>query len=75
MYPSDNVIGPNGLLGTKARILVTNSVSYLRQFDQILYIRRGIVLESGSYVSLMANPESEVSRLVYVFPLGVIQAL
>ncbi|EIN06055.1 multidrug resistance-associated ABC transporter [Punctularia strigosozonata HHB-11173 SS5] len=60
----DQVIGPKGLLSTKARVLVTNSVTFLRYFDQIMFIRRGIVLESGSYVSLMANSESEIAKLV-----------
>ncbi|KIK60287.1 hypothetical protein GYMLUDRAFT_73760 [Collybiopsis luxurians FD-317 M1] len=58
------VIGPQGLLANKARILVTNSIAFVKQFDQLVYIRRGIILESGSYTSLMANEESEVSRLI-----------
>ncbi|KDR65747.1 hypothetical protein GALMADRAFT_232908 [Galerina marginata CBS 339.88] len=60
----DNVIGPNGLLATKARILVTNSISFIHQFDSLLFIRRGISLERGSYESLIANPNSEISKLV-----------
>lgn len=62
----ENVIGPNGILSTKARILVTNSIAYINQFDQLLFVRRGVILESGSYESLMANPESELHKLVYV---------
>ena len=60
----DNVIGPNGLLSTKARILVTNSISFIHQFDSLVFIRRGIVLEKGSYRSLVANPNSEILKLV-----------
>ncbi|KAF8735100.1 hypothetical protein AX14_002716 [Amanita brunnescens Koide BX004] len=60
----ENVIGPNGILSTKARILVTNSIAYINQFDQLLFVRRGVILESGSYESLMANPESELHKLV-----------
>ncbi|KAF8892115.1 multidrug resistance-associated ABC transporter [Infundibulicybe gibba] len=60
----DNVIGPQGLLSTKARILVTNSIAFVKQFDQLVFIRRGIVLENGSYGELMANPESEFGKLV-----------
>ncbi|KAG6330747.1 hypothetical protein ID866_8342 [Astraeus odoratus] len=60
----DNVIGPQGLLATKARVLVTNSISYLKYFDRSVYLRRGIILESGSYTDLMANPDSEVRKLV-----------
>jgi hypothetical protein len=61
---ADNVIGPNGLLSTKARILVTNSIAFIHQFDSLAFIRRGIILEKGSYQSLIANPNSEISKLV-----------
>ncbi|KAG1838637.1 P-loop containing nucleoside triphosphate hydrolase protein [Suillus subalutaceus] len=61
----DHVIGPQGLLATKARILVTNSISYLKYFDQLVYLRRGIILESGSYNELMSNSDSEVRKLVH----------
>jgi len=62
----DNIIGPNGLLATKARILVTNSIAFIHQFDSLAFIRRGIILESGTYESLMQNPEAEIYKLVYV---------
>jgi hypothetical protein len=55
------------LLATKARILVTNSISYLKYFDQLVYLRRGIILESGPYNDLMSNPDSEVRKLVCVY--------
>uniref|UniRef100_A0A8H8CHK1 Metal resistance protein YCF1 n=1 Tax=Psilocybe cubensis TaxID=181762 RepID=A0A8H8CHK1_PSICU len=60
----DNIIGPNGLLSTKARILVTNSIAFVHQFDTIAFIRRGIMLEKGSFQHLIANPNSEISKLV-----------
>lgn len=63
------MIGPNGLLSTKARILVTNSIAFISQFDHLTFIRRGIMLEQGSYLSLLANPNSEISKLVYVLGL------
>ena len=59
-----NVIGPQGILATKARILVTNSIAFIGEFDQVAFIRRGIILEQGSYMSLMDNSEGEISRLV-----------
>lgn len=61
---ADEVIGPQGILASKARILVTNSIAFVRQLDSLVYIRRGIVMESGSYASLMANEEGEMSRLM-----------
>ncbi|KAI9460421.1 P-loop containing nucleoside triphosphate hydrolase protein [Boletus coccyginus] len=60
----DNVIGPQGLLATKARILVTNSIAYLKHFDQLAYIRRGIILECGSYRQLVSDPDSAVRKLI-----------
>ncbi|KAK2463720.1 hypothetical protein APHAL10511_004471 [Amanita phalloides] len=60
----NNVIGPRGLLASKARILVTNSVSFVKQFDQLVYLRRGIVLESGTYESIMSYDASEMSKLL-----------
>lgn len=60
----DNVIGPHGILASKARVLVTNSITFVRQFDSMIFLRRGIVLESGSYQELIANEESEISKLM-----------
>ncbi|KAH0839445.1 P-loop containing nucleoside triphosphate hydrolase protein [Lanmaoa asiatica] len=60
----DNVIGPQGLLATKARVLVTNSIAYLKHFDQLAYLRRGIILECGSYRQLLSNPDSAIRKLV-----------
>lgn len=61
---TDQVIGPYGLLSTKARIVVTNSIAFLKQFDKIVYLRRGIILETGSYSELVNNNESELYRLM-----------
>ncbi|KAJ3484887.1 hypothetical protein NLI96_g5332 [Meripilus lineatus] len=60
----DQVIGPFGILATKARILVTNSIAFVKHFDQVVYIRRGIILESGSYESLVSNDQTELYKLI-----------
>ena len=62
----DNIIGPKGLLASKARILVTNSISFVKQLDQLVYLRRGIVLESGSYDSIVNDTSSEMYKLLWV---------
>lgn len=62
----DNVIGPQGLLASKARIFVTNSIAFVRQFDHLVYLRHGYVIESGSYYELVAKSDSEISKLMYV---------
>lgn len=49
-----NVIGPEGLLKTKTRILTTNMVSFLPEADQIVSLRRGVFLqERGTYEQVM----------------------
>ena len=60
----DNVIGPKGLLASKARILVTNTISFARQFDRLVYLRRGIVLESSTYDALCSQTSSEMYKLL-----------
>lgn len=60
----DHVIGPHGMLKNKARILCTNAVNTLQQTDQILMLRRGIIVERGSYEHCMSNPNSEVYKLI-----------
>ncbi|KAJ7760397.1 P-loop containing nucleoside triphosphate hydrolase protein [Mycena metata] len=60
----DHVIGPNGLLASQARILVTNSIAFVKQFDQIAFISRGIIRECGSYETLMQNSDGDLSKLI-----------
>ncbi|KAG8894385.1 hypothetical protein FRC00_009035, partial [Tulasnella sp. 408] len=60
----DNVIGPNGLLASKARIHVTNGVAYASQHDNLIFLRRGIILESGSYSEIRMKPETELYKLI-----------
>ncbi len=49
----DNVIGPNGILRSKARLFVTNSVAFLPECDEILMLEEGMVVEYGTYDKLM----------------------
>ncbi|KII85750.1 hypothetical protein PLICRDRAFT_144304 [Plicaturopsis crispa FD-325 SS-3] len=60
----DHVIGPKGLLSTKARVLVTHSIAFLGQFDRLAFVRRGIIIECDTYQSLLANAQSEVFKLI-----------
>lgn len=62
--PLDQVIGPQGILATKARIMVTNSIHFLRQFDQIAFLRRGVIVETGSYDELVSNTQTQTHKLV-----------
>ncbi|XP_022900245.2 multidrug resistance-associated protein 1 isoform X2 [Onthophagus taurus] len=49
----ENVIGPNGLLKNKTRVLVTHGITYLPQTDKIVVIKDGEVSETGSYQELL----------------------
>ncbi|KAL6101831.1 abcc2 [Pungitius sinensis] len=51
----DEVIGPNGILKEKTRILVTHGVSFLPYVDEIVVLVNGEVSEVGSYSSLRAS--------------------
>ncbi|XP_045932388.1 multidrug resistance-associated protein 1 isoform X1 [Micropterus dolomieu] len=51
----DQVIGPQGLLKDKTRVLVTHGLSYLPQADLILVMVEGEITEMGSYQQLMAK--------------------
>ncbi|EGW14610.1 Canalicular multispecific organic anion transporter 1 [Cricetulus griseus] len=51
----NKVIGPNGLLNGKTRILVTHSIHFLPQVDEIIVLGNGTVLEKGSYQNLLSK--------------------
>ncbi|XP_035519606.1 canalicular multispecific organic anion transporter 1 isoform X2 [Morone saxatilis] len=51
----EKVIGPNGILKNKTRILVTHGVSFLPYVDEIVVLVDGVVSEVGSYNSLRAS--------------------
>uniref|UniRef100_A0A8C3KKR0 Canalicular multispecific organic anion transporter 1 n=1 Tax=Calidris pygmaea TaxID=425635 RepID=A0A8C3KKR0_9CHAR len=54
-YLFEHVLGPKGLLQNKTRILVTHSISFLPQVDNIVVLVAGAVSEHGSYSTLLAN--------------------
>ncbi|KCV70415.1 hypothetical protein H696_02759 [Fonticula alba] len=51
----ERVIGPRGCLADRARLLVTHGIHYLRYCDQIVTMRGGRIVESGSYRALIDN--------------------
>ncbi|KAG8835556.1 hypothetical protein FRC17_002476 [Serendipita sp. 399] len=62
----DKVIGPHGLLGHKARVLVTNSVAYLSQTTNLVLMRSGIILENAPYSAIHADPLSELYKFITI---------
>ncbi|KAG0238628.1 hypothetical protein BGW42_004390 [Actinomortierella wolfii] len=51
----ENLIGPNGLLKDKTRILVTHGIHHLEQVDSIVVLKDGVVSEIGQYSELMSH--------------------
>lgn len=46
------MIGPRGILATKARLLVTNAVHFLQDAHSIVVLRNGRIVESGTFEEL-----------------------
>ena len=51
----DKVIGPDGILKHKTRILVTHRASVLTNVDQIIVLKGGTISEMGTFEELIAN--------------------
>ena len=51
----DRVVGPEGCLRDKTRVLVTHAVTFLPQVDQIVVLKAGLVSEVGTYKELLAQ--------------------
>ncbi|KAJ3167480.1 hypothetical protein HK101_011774 [Irineochytrium annulatum] len=49
------VIGPNGILAAKTRLLVTNGLHHLHETDQIVVLTDGTISEVGTFAGLMAD--------------------
>lgn len=49
----EKVIGPDGLLRDKTRVLVTHGITYLPQADKIIVLKDGEVSEIGTYQELL----------------------
>jgi hypothetical protein len=59
----DNVLGPNGLLSGKTRVLATNSIPVLVEADFVALLRDGRIIERGTYEQLLAM-KGEVFNLI-----------
>ncbi|KAF9308493.1 hypothetical protein BG003_011033 [Podila horticola] len=53
-----NLIGPEGLLKNKTRLLVTHGINHLDNVDQIILLKDGQVAEMGHYEELMVAKEA-----------------
>lgn len=59
----EEVIGPNGILARKTKILVTHGVVFLPQVDNIYVMKDGEISETGTYKSLY-NAGGEFSKFL-----------
>ncbi|KAI9818464.1 MAG: hypothetical protein M1827_000523 [Pycnora praestabilis] len=59
----DNVFGAKGLLGSKTRVLATNSIPILMEADFVALLREGRIIEKGTYDQLIAM-KGEVASLI-----------
>ncbi|NXK05703.1 MRP6 protein, partial [Herpetotheres cachinnans] len=54
----EHVLGPNGLLKDKTRVLVTHTTTILPQVDNIVFLVDGMISEIGSYEELLQRNEA-----------------
>jgi len=67
----ENVIGPNGLLKKKTRILVTHSITYLPEVDNIIVLNDGVITETGTYKQLLEKKGAFAEFLVHHLQDGI----
>lgn len=54
----ENVIGPDGLLAGKTRILVTHGLSFLKETDVVAVMRAGTIVYMDPYEHLLENNDA-----------------
>lgn len=54
----------------KTRLLITNQIQFLSSCDTVVALKKGEVIETGSYDDLIADPKSEVNRLLSKSSVG-----
>lgn len=60
----DCVLGKNGILRSKTRILCTNSIKVLDQADDIYLIKDNTLVQSGSIDKILNDKSSEIYKLI-----------
>ncbi|OMH83059.1 Multidrug resistance-associated protein 1 [Zancudomyces culisetae] len=63
----EHVIGPNGMLNTRCRILVTNAIPYLSQCDSVALLKGGKLVEIGKFEELNSRKDGQMNALVREF--------
>jgi ABC-type transport system involved in cytochrome bd biosynthesis fused ATPase/permease subunit len=65
----ENLIGPDGYLKNKTRLLVTHGIHHLEHVDQIVLLKNGSIAEQGEYEKLM-KAHGSLYRLIKEFSAG-----
>ena len=60
----DKVLGPGGLLEGRTRLLVTHSLTYLCQCDQVIVMAEGRVVEQGTYQELLTKEGGQFAKFL-----------
>ncbi|KAF9156050.1 hypothetical protein BG015_007467 [Linnemannia schmuckeri] len=64
-----NLLGPEGLLKDKTRLLVTHGIHHLENVDQIVVLKDGVISETGEYQHLM-NARGAFYQLIKDFSVA-----
>ncbi|CAL9730528.1 metal resistance protein Ycf1p [Monosporozyma unispora] len=63
----EHVLGPNGLLHSKTKILSTNKISVLSIADSITLLENGEIVEHGTYDEVTSDSNSALCKLISEF--------
>lgn len=66
----DHVLGPNGLLKSKAKVLATNAIHVLSIADNMYMVKDGMIVEQGGYLDIMSHDKSQLRQLIIDFGKG-----
>ncbi|SCU87103.1 LAFA_0E04720g1_1 [Lachancea sp. 'fantastica'] len=60
----EHVLGSNGLLSTKTKVLATNKISVLSIADHITLLENGEIIQQGSHQDVTSDKSSALSKII-----------
>ncbi|CCH58178.1 hypothetical protein TBLA_0A03800 [Henningerozyma blattae CBS 6284] len=60
----EHVLGPNGLLHSKTKVLATNKITVLNIADYITLLDNGEIIQRGKYEEVTSDPGSPLCKLI-----------
>ena len=71
-----SVVGPDGMLSNKTRLLVTHGLTYLPQTDKIIVMKDGKISETGTYTELLDKKGDFANFLIqYLSEEGTLESI